>query len=557
MTQHYDAIVIGSGITGGWAAKELTEGGLTVLMLERGRMVEHAQDYETESKEPWEMPFRGLRNRYELEERFPIQTTGQLNEYTAHFYVDDREEPYRQTKPFNWIRGYQLGGRSLIWGRQSLRRGAADFRANAEDGHGVPWPIGYDDLAPWYDHVEEFIGVSGQEEGNSAIPDGRFTPAIPLNCIEQSIKEGLEREFPGRTMTCGRTANLTEPRPGRGLCQFRNQCARGCSWGGYFSTQSSTLPAAQATGRLTVKTDARALRIVTDADRKAAGVEILDANTGRRETIPAGLVFLCASTFNSLAVLMNSSTPEGQALGNSSGLLGRYIMDHLFGLVGIGMMAGETDRVSIGRKPTWGIIMPFRNRGGEDRTVNFTRSYSYGVLGGRMGWERGASLPGIGGEFKDSLAHPGPWTAIMAMMGEHLPRADNRMTLDHSVTDRDGMPQIAIDVDFGENDRAIFADSVREGRKILAASALDQLPLEPELATPGTSIHEMGGAPMGDDPRRSVLDRFNRLHDAPNVYVTDGAAMNSSASQNPSLTYMAVTARAAQHAVEQINGGLS
>lgn len=556
----FDAIVIGSGITGGWAAKELTEGGLKVLMIERGRNVVHGQDYITEFKEPWEVPFRGEGDRNLRKHAYPVQSLGPMSEFSRHFWVKDTEEPYKsaEDRPYKWLRGYQLGGRSLTWGRQSLRLGEADFLANKRDGHGVDWPIRYADISPWYDQVEEFIGISGQTEGVSSVPDGIFTPPMPLNCVETHLREVIAKKFPGRVLTTGRTANLTEKKQERGLCQLRDQCERGCSWGGYFSTQSSTLPAAEKTGLLTVMTDTRVVNINYDPDSKrATGVNVINEKTRDKNSYNARTIFLCASTFNSIQLLLQSNSehfPNG--LANSSGVLGHYIMDHIFGPSAIAIMPGFDNQVEKGRRPTYQLVLPFRNREGDTDDVDFIRSYILATGAMRLGWSRGDTNPGFGAEFKDKLSGPGPWVVVMLTMGEVLPYKNNFVELDHASPDRLGFPQLKIHVAYGENEKKMALDSAQQARTMLTAAGANIISESSELDVPGTAIHEMGGARMGRDASSSVLNAYNQCHDVPNLFVTDGAAMSSSGAQNPSLTYMALTARACNYAIEELKTGM-
>ena len=558
MTTQFDAIVIGSGITGGWAAKELTEQGLKVLMIERGRSIEHIKDYTTEYKDPWQMPYRGYGDTNLIERDYRVQSQGRdFDEWVQHHFVNDREHPYQTPagKPFNWIRGYQLGGRSLMWGRQSYRWSDVDFGANKRDGYGVDWPIRYKDLAPWYDHVEKFIGVSGSAEGLMQLPDGAFQPPMALNVVERSAKEKIEAALPDRKLIIGRVANLTQGLPGRAPCQYRGICARGCSYGAYFSTQSSTLPAARATGNLTLLTDTVVERIDVDAEtQRARGVQIFDVKTKRHRAYTARLVFLCASTFNSIAVLLRSATdafPTG--LANRSGVLGHFVMDHANTLAGMGTIPGFDDRTYFGNRPT-GIAIPrFKNI--EANTGGFVRGYSYQGGAFRKGWTRGAEQAGIGANLKKSLRRPGPWQLALVAFAECLPRFENHIALDPGAKDSQGLSQIKIDMSFGENEKAALADAAAEARKMieLAGGTVNLSFSEP--GTPGTAIHEMGGARMGHDPANSVLNGHNQAHDIANLFVTDGACMASSACQNPSLTYMALTARAAHYAVNELKAG--
>ena len=558
MNTQFDAIVIGSGITGGWAAKELTEQGLKVLMIERGRMIEHIKDYATETKAPWEMPFRGFGDESVLKSEYHAQRSARdFNEWNMEYFANERQHPYQTDAdaPFNWIRGYHLGGRSLMWGRQSYRWGDIDFGANARDGHGVDWPIRYRDLAPWYDHVEKFIGVSGSREGLEQLPDGEFQPPMALNVVEQHAKQRLESALPERRLIIGRVANLTEAKPGRAPCQYRSICARGCSYGAYFSTQSSTLPAANATGNLTLLVDTVVERINYDpATRRATGVQVTNTTTRASATYTARLVFVCASSFNSVAVLMRSVSaqfPDG--LANRSGVLGRYIMDHANSLAAVASMPGFEDKTTFGNRPT-GIIIPrFRNVASRDG--DFVRGYSYQGGAYQRGWPRGETQPGVGADFKAALRAPGPWMFALVAFAECLPRADNRITLDPKSADADGLSQIRIRMVYGDNEKAALKDAASEAQRMVAIMGGTVRMSLSDPFTPGTAIHEMGGARMGRDPATSVLNAHNQAHDVPNVFVTDGASMASSACQNPSLTYMALTARACSYAVQQLKGG--
>ena len=552
----FDAIVVGSGITGGWAAKELTERGLKVLMIERGRNIEHGA-YETEVLAPWEMPFRGQGDPDLWARDFAVQKGNRaFNEWTQDHFVNDRENPY-STAPgteFTWWRSYQLGGRSLTWGRQCYRWSDTDFGANKADGHGTDWPIRYADLAPWYDHVEDFIGVSGSSEGLDQLPDGRFLPPMALNAVETHAKKAVAARWPDRHIIAGRVANLTAEKPGRSPCQYRNICARGCSYGAYFSTQSSTLPAAEATGRLTVVTDAIVERVDVDPKTgRATGVSVVDTSSGTRRSYTSRLVFLNAGAFNSVHLLLRSGSdrfPNG--LANSSGMLGRFIMDHANTLAAVATVPSFEERGYYGNRPN-GIIIPrFRNLANKPEGHDFLRGYSFQGGAFRAGWTRGKREPGIGAELKHSLRSPGEWRLIFVAYAESLPRAENRLTLDPAKRDRWGMPLLQIAFAHGENEKRALADAAAEARA-MAQAAGGTVTMSLERPGPGgSSIHEMGGARMGNDPKTSVLDHLCRSHDIPNLFVTDGAAMASSACQNPSLTYMALTARACEGAVAML-----
>ena len=550
----YDAIVIGSGIAGGWAAKELTEKGLRVLLLERGRDVEHIKDYVNATKGIWEYPHRGGRTKA-MEEAYPVlKRDYPLNEKNLEFWVDEQESPYTEERRFDWYRGYQVGGRSLLWGRQSYRLGDLDFEANDRDGIAVDWPIRYADIAPWYDHVERHAGISGSIEGLSQLPDGQFQPPMPLNCGEDLIAGRLRGLYDGRRVIIpGRTANLTLPLPGRSPCQYRNACWLGCPYGAYFSTQSSTLPAAVATGRLTLRPFAIATEILYDRDRqRATGVRVIDAVTDETIDINARIVFVCASTINSTWLLMRSATdvwPEG--LGSSSGELGHNLMDHHFRLGARGRLEGLDDQTVYGQRPTGFYIPRYRNLFGDRR--DYLRGFGYQGGASRQGWARAVAELGVGADFKDRMAQPGEWSIGATAFGEMLPNHDNRMTLDETRTDKWGLPVPNIDCATGENERLMRIDMMNDMAEMLDECGVKDVAPYDRDYFPGMGIHEMGTARMGRDPRTSVLNEYNQVWDAPNVFVTDGSCMTSSGCQNPSLTYMALTARAADHAVRELN----
>ncbi|MBI2073725.1 MAG: GMC family oxidoreductase [Gemmatimonadetes bacterium] len=490
----YDAIVVGSGITGGWAAKELCEKGLRTLVVERGRHLEHGKDYVTEWLQPWELPLRGRGEREMYERDYPIQSKNYaFGEATRHFFVNDREHPYvtPDGKPFRWIRGYQLGGRSLLWGRACWRWSDLDFEANARDGYGVDWPIRYQDIAPWYAYVERFVGVSGERLGLPHLPDGELLPPWELNCGEQLVRQGIERAFPGRRMTVTRVANLTQEHNGRGRCQARDQCARGCSFGAYFSSLSATLPAARKTGKLTTV--------------------------------------------------------------NASGELGHNLMDHISKAGARGIVPGLEDKYVYGRRPTGAYIPRFRNLGvrGEDQ-FGFIRGYGIQAGAGRQGWSRGASMPGFGAEFKQRLREPGPWRITMQGYGECLPRHENYVDLDPERKDQWGIPLLRVHCSWSTNERAIREDVKTQAAEMLEAAGCREVDTYDDDGPPGFSVHEMGTARMGRDPKTSVLNGFNQAHDVPNLFITDGSCMTSSSCVNPSITYMALTARAVDYAVGQL-----
>jgi choline dehydrogenase-like flavoprotein len=554
--ENYDAIVVGSGISGGWAAKELTEKGLRVLLLERGKNVEHAKDYVNAHKGPWEYPHRGGRT-YAMEEAYPVlRRDYPLNERNLSWWADEKESPYTEVKRFDWYRGYHVGGRSLLWGRQSYRWSDIDFEANARDGIAIDWPLRYAELAPWYDHVERHAGISGSIEGMPQLPDGQFQPAMPLNCGEELVAGRVRGLFDGRRRIIpGRVANLTQPLPGRSPCQYRNACWLGCPYGAYFSTQSSTLPAAMATGRLTLKPFSIVTEVVYDsARRRATGVRAVDAVTEKSTEYTARVVFLCASTLNSTWLLMQSATdvwPDG--LGSSSGELGHNLMDHHFRAGAEGFLAEEAlnDQYYFGNRPTGFYIPRFRNVLGDRRA--YLRGFGYQGSASRQGWQRAVREAGIGGDFKDRAAEPGAWQIGGMAFGEVLPYHDNRVTLDRTKKDKWGLPVLAIDCETRENEAAMRDDMRNDMAELLEAAGVRSVTTYDRGYTMGMGIHEMGTARMGNDPKTSVLNRWNQVWDAPNVFVTDGSCMVSSSCVNPSLTYMALTARAVDYAVGELS----
>jgi choline dehydrogenase-like flavoprotein len=555
-TESYDAIVVGSGISGGWAAKELTERGLRVLLLERGRNIVHGKDYTAARKAPWEYPHRGRRTR-ELMDGYPVlRRDYPLDERQPDWWTNERESPYTEIKRFDWYRGYHVGGRSLTWGRQSYRHGDHDFEANARDGVAVDWPIRYADLAPWYDHVERHAGISGSIEGLPQLPDGQFQPPIPLNVVEAAISGRLRGQFDGtRRIIPSRVANLTQPLGKRGRCQFRNACRLGCPYGGYFSTQSSTLPAAEATGRLTLKIHAIVTDVVYDRDRqRATGVRVMDAHTKATTVYSAKVVFLCASTLNSTWILLQSAHEVWPAgLGSSSGELGHNLMDHHFRCGASGAVDGFNDRTTFGSRPCGFYIPRFRNLGADTR--QYLRGFGYQGAANRQGWERAVAELGVGAAFKDEMATPGPWRIGATAFGEMLPNHGNRVVLDEHRKDAWGLPVLAIDCATGENERLMRRDMMNDMAEMLEASGVRDVRVTDNGYFPGMGIHEMGTARMGRDPKTSVLNGHNQVWDCPNVFVTDGSAMTSASCVNPSLTYMALTARAAAFAVDELKRG--
>jgi choline dehydrogenase-like flavoprotein len=554
-THSYDAIVVGSGISGGWAAKELTEKGLKVLLLERGQNVEHIKDYPSALKAPWELPHRGKKSRELIAER-PISNRDLLHEANANWWADEQDCPYTEVKPFDWFRGYQVGGRSLLWGRHSYRWSDFDFEANAAQGIATDWPIRYADLAPWYDHVETFAGISGSIEGLPQLPDGKFLPPFALNCVERDVAARLRERFGGhRRLIMGRLANLSQAHAGRVNCQFRDKCWLGCPFGAYFSTQSSTLPAAVATGNLTLRPYAIVSRVLYDKDaRRATGVEVIDAETHQVTEFKAKVVFLCASAFNSTWVLMNSATdvwPGG--LGSSSGELGHNAMDHHFRVGAFGMVDGYLDRIVAGRRPGGFYIPRYRNLFGDKR--DYLRGFGYQGAATRTGWEREVPELGIGAPLKEALSEPGPWSIGMTGFGEILPYHENRIFLDRATKDKWGLPVLAMDCEIKENEWKMRKDMQDDAAEMLEAAGMKNVRKTNNGYNFGRGIHEMGTARMGRDPKSSVLNGHNQVWDAPNVYLTDGACMTSGNCVNPSLTYMALTARAASHAVDELKKG--
>lgn len=559
----FDAIVIGSGMSGGIAAKELCERGLKTLVLERGRKLEHGGDSYTDWMQPWDLPNAGMVPEEELARDYPVQSQCYaMTSATKQYWVKDSEHPYTtpEDKPFSWIRGYHTGGRSIMWGRQSYRLSPMDFEANAKDGHGSDWPIRYDDLAPWYDHIEEFIGVSGSNEGLSQLPDGKFLPPFALNDAEVMFKQSVESTFPGRKVIPGRVANLSKAQPhheelGRASCQVRSFCERGCSFGAYHSSLSSSLPAAERTGNLTMISDAIVHSIVHDPRTgKATGVRVIDANTKKATTYEAKVIFSCASTIGTAQILLNSKSealPNG--LANSSDMVGRNLMDHLYALTIAGILPQGPDTYYYGRRPTGLYIPRYRN---VTEGADFLRGYGYQGGASRMGWRSAATgRPGIGTELKDRVHKLGPWMIYIAGFGEMLPNPENRVTLNTDQKDQWGIPVPHIECSIGENERKMAKQIIADGRAMIEGMGGMVVNTMEEPGTPGLGIHEMGTARMGTDPKTSVLNKYNQAHDVPNLFITDGAAMASSGCQNPSLTYMALSARAAHHASEFLKAG--
>ena len=547
----YDAIVVGSGISGGWAAKELCEKGLKTIVLERGRNVEHVKDYTTANWDPWNFKYRGFHSD-EMKEKYPIQSQCySFDEATQHFWVNDKENPYNEIKPFNWIRGYHVGGRSLMWGRQVYRWSDIDFEANAKDGHGVDWPIRYKDIAPWYSYVEKFAGISGQAEGLPQLPDGEFLPPMEMNCLEKHVAARIKEKYKDRIMTIGRIAHVTTAHNGRGPCQYRDLCARGCPFTGYFSSNGVTLPAAQKTGNLTLRPYSIVQEVIYDENtQKAKGVRIMDAETKEVMEYFAKIIFINASTLGTTAILLNSVSnrfPTG--LGNDSDQVGRNLMDHHYGVGAGGSFEGFQDQYMYGRRAN-GIYIPrFRNISAATKRNDYVRGFGYqgGASRGRSG-----DPGGIGVELKESMTEPGEWTMWIGAWGEHLPYQDNTVRLNKEKKDVYGMPTLDIDCNFRENELAMRKDMLESAKEMLEAAGLKDINGGDGMPPPGHCIHEMGTARMGRDPKTSVLNGFNQMHAVKNVFISDGACMTSSACQNPSITYMALTARAADHAVSEL-----
>ncbi len=562
--QSYDAIVVGSGISGGWAAKELCEKGLKTLLLERGQNLVHGKDYISAMNNPWDVPFGGWLTP-ELRRQYPIQS--RCYAFAADnvdFWVKDLEQPYVQAKPFNWLRGGRLGGRSLLWGRQSYRWSDLDFGANARDGHGVDWPIRYKDLEKWYDYVEAFAGISGSKENIPQLPDGKFLPPMEMNCLEQHVAESMRRNWSDRRMIIGRVANLTQPGPqhlelSRGKCQNRNRCHWGCPYGAYFSSVSATLPAALRTGNLTIHTDAIVNSVIYDEQsQRASGVRVIDANTRQTEEFFARLIFLNASTLGTAFILLNSSSnrfPGG--LGNDSGVIGHYLMDHHKQAGATGTHEGFQEQYYSGRRPNGTYIPRFRNLPGQRPMKDFIRGYGFQGGASRQGWSRGRGQPGFGESLKNNIHDPGLWQMWIGGYGECLPHFDNFVSLDTSQTDSWGQPLLKVDAQWRENEYNMRPDMAQAAAEILEAAGFKNIyPFnDPSNNPPGHSNHEMGTCRMGSDPKTSALNRWNQMWAVKNVFVTDGACMSSSGWQNPSLTYMALTARAADFAVQELKRG--
>ena len=556
-TATYDAIVIGSGISGGFAAKELGEKGLKTLVLEAGRPTVPEKDY-VEHVPVWDVRFRGLRDRKSQLAKQPIQRQCYAcDEWASKFFVNDNENPYTtdSDKPFSWIRGRQVGGKSIMWGRQTYRWSDLDFEANLKEGIAIDWPIRYADIAPWYDYVEEFAGISGQAEGLPHLPDGRFLPAMKMNCAEENVRDAIAKHFPGeRIMTIGRCAVITRPHNGRHPCHYCGPCHRGCIARAYFSSVNATLPVALATGNVTLRPFSVAHSLMFDSkSRKVSGVRVIDAQSRQALDFKGKIIFLCASTLESARLLLNSATPEfPNGLANSSGQLGRNLMDHIMGGGASGRIPGNEDKTDIGDRPN-GIYVPrFRNVKSKS---HFLRGYGYQGGAGRRDWDRGINLSGFGADLKRSLKKPGPWHFSMGGFGEMLPNPNNYVEVDKQVKDAWGIPALKIHCKYGENEWALMKDASIAAAEMLAAAGAEGIETFIEDNAPGLAIHEMGTARMGKDPKTSVLNSWNQAHDVANLFVTDGSCMVSSSCVNPSITYMALTARACNHAVELMKRG--
>ncbi|MCF1753105.1 GMC oxidoreductase [Mariniradius sediminis] len=555
----FDAIVIGSGISGGWAAKELCEKGLKTLVLERGRNVEHKKDYPTMVSNPWDMPHR---NQIPLADRLENPVVNRcyaFKEDTEHFFVKDSEHPYLQEKPFDWVRGYQVGGKSLIWARQTQRWSKYDFEGPGRDGFAVDWPIRYDDIAPWYSYVERFVGVSGNYDGVETLPDGEFLPAWEMNCVEKEIRDRILASYQDRHVMIGRCAHLTQPQEhhlkmGRGQCMARNQCYRGCPFGAYFSSNAATLPAAAATGNLTIRPDSVVHSIIyDDKEEKVTGVRVVDRETKSVSEYFAKVIFLNASALNSNLILLNSTSnrfPNG--LGNDSGILGKYVAFHNYRGNISASFEGWEDKYYFGRRPT-AVMMPnFRNV--KKQEMDFLRGYMTFYTAGRGGWGGRRDLP-FGADFKEQNSVPGPWHVFMMMQGETIPKESNFVSLSPNEKDAWGIPLLQVNVDYDDNDEKILKDFFEQGSEMLSKAGCKDIRTSDSKQAPGLDIHEMGGVRMGRDPESSLLNGWNQMHACKNVFVTDGACMTSTGTQNPSITYMALTARAADYAVKQLKAG--
>jgi choline dehydrogenase-like flavoprotein len=556
----FDAIVIGSGISGGWAAKELCEKGLKTLVLERGRNVVHNKDYPTANKNPWDFEHRGRMSRKFMEENPLISKAAGFAADTAHFFIQDKDHPYVQEKPFDWIRGYQVGGKSLTWGRATQRWSKHEFIAPAKFGYGMDWPIRYEDIAPWYSHVEEFIGVCGNKDGIEAMPDGEFLPPFDLNCVESSIQQSIQKNFKDRHLVRARWAHLTQPKDihlqqGRGKCQARNLCMRGCPFGGYFSSVSSTLPWAERTGNLTIRPHSVVHSIIFDTSKnKASGVRIIDTNTKESIEYFAKIIFVNGSALNSNLVLLNStSTRFPNGLGNDNGLLGKFVAFHNYRASVSAEVEGFTDKYYSGRNPTEPILANYRNLGKQE--MDYVGGFTTFMGAYRTKGDAQLIDKVCGAELKDSVAKPGNWRAYMYMQGETIPKESNHVRLSTTEKDQWGIPLLVTSVGYDDNDEKMTRDFIEQSSEMFNLAGAKNISHWDSNQPPGLDIHEMGGCRMGKDPKSSMLNKWNQLHACKNVFVTDGACMTSTGNQSPSILYMALTARAANFAVEELKKG--